>query len=382
MTLRLVTALALIGVVFAIGCTSTDSDLENRLAIAEQQLEAMQSDLDAANARAEAAESESQSASAGDGQRLANAKSRGRITCATGSDTPGFHSIDASGNNIGFDIDLCRAVAAATLGDADAVDYRITDLSARGPALQSGEIDVMNLTTTWTSTRDISWGNFGPVMFYDGQGFMVPKSLGVSSATELGGAAVCVTTGTTTELNLADYFRQQGMEFTPSTFDSSDTVLEAYKAAQCDVYTTDRSGLASTLTELDNPEDHVILPEIISEEPLTTVVPHGDENWFDIVKVTMAGLIYAEAMGINSGNVDAQAAGNDIAVRRLLGSEGGFGQESLGLSQTFMQDVIKQVGNYGEVYERNLGSGGIQIPREGRNDLWINGGQIYAAPLR
>ena len=389
MKLKLVTAIAVIGAVIAIACTSTDMELEGRLEIAEQQVAAMQSELDAANARADAAESAAESAmeastmqAAGDGERLANAKSRGNITCATGSDTPGFHNISAAGENIGFDIDLCRAVAAATLGNADAVDYRITDLSARGPALQSGEIDVMNLTTTWTSTRDISWGNFGPVMFYDGQGFMVPKALGVSSATELSGAAVCVTTGTTTELNLADYFRQQGMDFTPSTFDSSDTVLEAYKAGQCDVYTTDRSGLASTLTELDNPEDHVILPEIISEEPLTTVVPHGDENWFDIVKVTMAGLIYAEAMGINSGNVDAMAAGNDIAVKRLLGSEGGFGQESLGLSQTFMQDVLKQVGNYGEIYERNLGDDGIQIPRAGRNDLWINGGQIYAAPLR
>ena len=368
--------------VFAIACTSGDADLEAQLADAEATAAAAVSALDAANTRADEAESMSMSASAGDGTRLANAKSRGNITCATGSDTPGFHSIDASGRNIGFDIDLCRAIAAATLGDADAVDYRVTDLSARGPALQSGEIDVMNLTTTWTSTRDINWGNFGPVMFYDGQGFMVPKSLGVASATDLSGAAVCVTTGTTTELNLADYFRQQGMEFTPSTFDSSDTVLEAYKAGNCDVYTTDRSGLASTLTELDNPEDHMILPEIISEEPLTTVVPHGDENWFDIVKVTMAGIIYAEAMGINSGNVDAMAAGNDIAVKRLLGSEGGFGQEQMGLSQTFMQDVIKQVGNYGEIYERNLGDDGIQIPRAGRNDLWINGGQIYAAPLR
>lgn len=366
--------------VLAIACTSGDSDLEAQLADAEATAAAAVSALDAANARADAAEA--MSTTSADGTRLANAKSRGNITCATGSDTPGFHSIDASGRNIGFDIDLCRAIAAATLGDADAVDYRVTDLSARGPALQSGEIDVMNLTTTWTSTRDINWGNFGPVMLYDGQGFMVPKSLGVASATELGGAAVCVATGTTTELNLADYFRQQGMEFTPSTFDSSDTVLEAYKAGQCDVYTTDRSGLASTLTELDNPQDHVILPEIISEEPLTTVVPHGDENWFDIVKVTMAGIIYAEAMGINSGNVDAMAAGTDIAVRRLLGSEGGFGQEEMGLSQTFMQDVIKQVGNYGEIYERNLGSGGIQIPRAGRNDLWIKGGQIYAAPLR
>ena len=373
-------AAIVVGALVLVACTSGDSELEDQVEILQGQLSAAENAL--ATAAAEPEVIPEVATPSDDGQRLANAKARGNITCATGSDTPGFHSIDSAGRNIGFDIDLCRAVAAATLGDADAVDYRTTDLSARGPALQSGEIDVMNLTTTWTSTRDVNWGNFGPVMFYDGQGFMVPKSLGVSTATELSGAAVCVTTGTTTELNLADYFRQQGMEFTPTTFDSSDTVLEAYKAGQCDVYTTDRSGLASTLTELDNPQDHVILPEIISEEPLTTVVPHGDDTWYDIVKVTMAGLIYAEAFGITSSNVDQVAQGNNIAAKRLLGTEGGFGQESLGLSQTFMQDVIKSVGNYGEIYERNLGSGGIQIPRAGRNDLWINGGQIYAPPLR
>ena len=314
--------------------------------------------------------------------RLKAINDRGSIVCSTGNDTPGFHSLDDAGQSIGFDVDLCRAVAAAVLGDADAVDYRFTDLSARGPALQSGEIDVMNLTTTWTSNRDVNWGNFAPVMFYDGQGFMARKDSGVTSALELEGAAVCVTSGTTTELNLADYFRQNNLDFTPTVFEQSDVAFDAYLAGQCDAFTTDRSGLAALVTEAPNPEDHLILPEIISEEPLTPVIPHGDEVWFDIVKIVMAGLIYAEAYGIDSTNVDQIAASDDVKAKRLLGSEGDFGQDVLGLKKTFMQDVIKQVGNYGEIYERNLGTDGIGLPRKGRNDLWINGGQIYAAPLR
>ncbi|MYA60806.1 MAG: amino acid ABC transporter substrate-binding protein [Chloroflexi bacterium] len=314
--------------------------------------------------------------------RLAAIKDRGNVVCATGNDTPGFHSLNEAGLSVGFDVDLCRAVAAAVLDDADAVDYRFTDLAERGPALQSGEIDLMNLTTTWTSNRDINWGNFAPVMFYDGQGFMTYKDTGVESALELEGAAICVTSGTTTELNLADYFRQNALDFTPTVFEQSDVAFDAYLARQCDAFTTDRSGLASLLTQAPNPEDHIILPEIVSEEPLTPVVPHGDEVWFDIVKIVMAGLIYAEAYGIDSNNVDSMAAGDNVKAKRLLGSEGDFGQEALGMKKSFMQDVIEQVGNYGEIYERNLGAQGIGLPRKGRNDLWTNGGQIYAAPLR
>ena len=332
------------------------------------------SERDAAIQRADQAEKSA--------NRLATIRDRGDIVCATGNDTPGFHSLDASGQSVGFDVDLCRAVAAAVLGDAYAVDYRFTDLAERGPALQSGEIDLMNLTTTWTSNRDINWGNFAPVMFYDGQGFMTRKDTGIVSALELGGAAICVTSGTTTELNLADYFRQNTLDFTPTVFEQSDVAFDAYLAGQCDAFTTDRSGLASFLTETPNPEDHLILPEIVSEEPLTPVVPHGDEQWFDVVKIVMAGIIYAEAYGIDSTNVDQFASSNDVKAKRLLGLEGDFGQEALGIEKTFMQDVIEQVGNYGEIYDRNLGVGGIGLPRKGRNDLWINGGQIYAAPLR
>lgn len=332
------------------------------------------SERDDALARAETAEKST--------DRLAAIKERGDVVCATGNDTPGFHALDANGRSVGFDVDLCRAVAAAVIGDADAIEYRFTDLAERGPALQSGEIDLMNLTTTWTSTRDVNWGDFAPIMFYDGQGFITRKDLGIESALELGGAAICVTSGTTTELNLADYFRQHNLEFTPTVFEQTEVAFDAYGSGQCDAFTTDRSGLASLLTEFPNPEEHVILPEIISEEPLTPLVPHGDDAWFDVVKIVMAGLIYAEAYGIDSENVVAMAAGDNVKAKRLLGSEGDFGQEALGMKKTFMQDVIQQVGNYGEIYERNLGSEGIGLPRQGRNDLWINGGQIYAAPLR
>ncbi len=314
--------------------------------------------------------------------RLAAIKDRGDLVCATGNDTPGFYFLDQAGSSIGFDVDLCRAVAVAVLGDGNAVDFRFIDLAARGPSLQSGEIDLLNMTTTWTSNRDINWGNFAPVMFYDGQGFMTTKSFGIESATELRDAAVCVTSGTTSELNLADFSRQYNLSITASVFEQDDTTLDAYRAGQCDAITTDRSILAAYLEEFDSPDDHLILPEIISEEPLTPLVPHGDDAWFDIVKIVMAGLIYAEAYGIDSTNVDDMASGQNIKIKRLLGTEGDFGQEALGLEKTFMQEVIKQVGNYGEIYERNLGAQGIGLPRQGRNDLWINGGQIYAPPLR
>ncbi len=377
LSLMLIAVLAL----SVVACTADDGATDEELADLRATSETTQSELDDANRRADEAEEVLRIATAFQ-DRVAAIKRRGDVVCATGNDTPGFHSLDQSGQSIGFDVDLCRAVAAAVLGDADAVDYSFIDLAARGPALQSGEIDIMNLTTTWTSTRDINWGNFGPVMFYDGQGFITRKDAGVMSARQLNNAAICVTSGTTTELNLADYFRQHKLNYTPTVFEQTEVAIDAYLAEQCDAFTTDRSGLAAYQSEFPNPDDHVILPEIISEEPLTTVIPHGDEAWFDIVKIVMAGIIYAEAYGIDSSNAVASASSDDIRVRRLLGSEGDFGQESLGLKKTFMQDVIAQVGNYGEIYERSLGENGIGLPRSGRNDLWINGGQIYAPPLR
>ncbi len=381
---KAITTFAVIAVALAanlIACTSDSG--ANQVAVERAQATAEAAIIDRNNAISErddaVARAEIVETSA---DRIAAIKDRGEVVCVTGNDTPGFYFLDQSGKSIGFDVDLCRAVAAAVLSDADAVDYRFIDLSARGPTLQSGEVDLLNMTTTWTSNRDINWGNFAPVMFYDGQGFMTTKSFGIESATELNNAAVCVTAGTTSELNLADFSRQHKLNITPSVFEQSDTTVDAYHSGQCDAITTDRSILASYLEEFDNPDDHIILPEIISEEPLTPLVPHGDDAWFDVVKIIMAGIIYAEAYGINSTNVDTMANSENIKAKRLLGTEGDFGQEAIGLNKTFMQDVINQVGNYGEIYERNLGTDGIGLPRKGRNDLWINGGQIYAPPLR
>jgi general L-amino acid transport system substrate-binding protein len=314
------------------------------------------------------------------GNRLQTVKDRGNVVCANNTQLAGFGFIDAGGNTMGFDVDLCRAVAAAVLGDADAVDFRPTTAAERGPTMQSGQVDMMSRNTTWTSSRDATWGNFAQTMFYDGQGFMVPASLGVSSAMELRDAKVCVQQGTTTELNLQDFSNQNDMNFDIVTFPDATTTSEAYQAGQCDSLTTDRSGLVATRVGYANPDDHVILPDTISEEPLGPVVPHGDDQWYDIVKTTMAMLIYAEAFGITSDSVPTAPTGN-TAVDRLFGLEGGYGQEDLGLSPTAAQDVIRQLGNYGEIYDRHLTP--LGVTRTGsRNDLWLNGGEIYSAPLR
>ena len=322
--------------------------------------------------------------------RLERVRERGSLICATGSDVPGFGFLDESGNNVGFDLDLCRAVAAAVLGDPSAVEFRIVDPAERGPVLQAGEVDMLSTVTTWTSSRDSQWGNFTQTTFYDGQGFMAPRSLGVNSALELKDANVCVTQGTTTELNLQDFSNEAGLDITAVTFEDSEAALEAYKSGQCDAFTTDRSALSSLLDTFPDPDAHLILPDTISEEPLGPVVPHGDEQWYDIAKTVMAILIYAEAYGIGMNEVPTAVTGKS-AVDRLFGLQGSFSQETMGLSQTVAQDVIRGVGNYGEIYDRNLGPQGIQLPREGgRNALWADapcqdcpkGGQIYAAPLR
>ena len=324
------------------------------------------------------------------GDRLARVKDSGKLICASRNDVPGYGYIDDAGNNVGFDIDLCRAVAAAVLGDPNAIEIRLISAAERGPTVQSGEVDLLVRTVTWTTSRDSQWGNYVQTMFYDGQGFMVRKDLGVDSALDLSGASVCVTQGTTTELNLQDFSDQNSLDLTTVTFEDTDAVLAAYESGQCDAFTNDRSQLAALGTALADRDDHVILPETISEEPLGPVVPHGDDQWFDVVKTVMAILIYAEAYGVDQGSVPSSATG-DTKVDRLLGFEGSFGQDSLGLSDTVAQDVIKAVGNYGDIYDRNLGPGGIDLPREnGRNALWANapcddcpkGGQIYAAPLR
>ncbi len=320
--------------------------------------------------------------------RLARVMSRGQLICASNNSLAGFGYVDDAGNTVGFDIDLCRAVAAAVLGNPDAVEYRPTTAAERGPTMQSGEVDMMSRNTTWTSSRNITWGNFAPTMFYDGQGFMVPTALGVSSMMDLGGSAVCVQQGTTTELNLNDFISQNNLDIEVSTFPDNTSANEAYLAGTCDALTTDRSGLVSTRAGFDNPDGHVILAGTISEEPLGPVVPHGDEEWYDIVSIVMGILIYAEAFEITSSNVPTAATG-ESAVDRLFGLEGSYGQEEIGLSTTVAQDVIRAVGNYGEIYDRHLSP--LGLTREGsRNALWgaatcgdcPKGGQIYTAPLR
>ena len=380
----LVVALVVVGLVLA-GCGSglSEEDVEERAEaraqeIAAQMVEEQKMESDDAMMMAEG------------GDRLRLVRERGKVICASRNDVPGYGYLDASGNNAGFDIDLCRALAAAVLGDPNAIEIRLITAAERGPTVQSGEVDMLVRTVTWTTTRDSQWGNYAQTMFYDGQGFMVRKNLGLSSALELKGASVCVTQGTTTELNLQDFSNQHSLEITALTFEDTDAVVAAYEGGQCDAFTNDRSQLAALGTALENRSDHVILPETISEEPLGPVVPHGDDQWFDIVKTVMGILIYSEAYSVTSDSVPIVKTGG-TKIDRLFGLEGSFGQESLGLSETVAQDVIRAVGNYGEIYDRNLGPGGINLPREnGRNALWANapctdcpkGGQIYAAPLR
>ncbi|MDE2843501.1 MAG: amino acid ABC transporter substrate-binding protein [Chloroflexota bacterium] len=339
-------------------------------------------------ATVEARVQESMADSGSPAGRLALVRERGVLVCAGNDTLAGFGFLDADGNIRGFDVDLCRAVAAAVLGDPDALELRPTTAAERGPVMQSGEIDMMSRNTTWTTSRDVQWGNFAQTMFYDGQGFMAPRSMGVSTIQELQDASICVQQGTTTELNLQDFSNQNGMNFAITTFPDNVATETAYSGGQCDAMTTDRSGLVSTRQGLANPDDHIILPGTISEEPLGPVVPSGDDQWYDIVKMVMAILIYAEAYGITSGSVPTAVTGN-TPVDRLLGLEGSFGQEGLDLDVTVAQTVIQSVGNYGEIYDRHLAP--LGIAREGsRNALWSaapcvecpKGGQIYAAPLR
>ncbi|MGE3294799.1 MAG: amino acid ABC transporter substrate-binding protein, partial [Geminicoccaceae bacterium] len=296
---------------------------------------------------------------------------------------PGFAEVDANNNWTGLDVDVCRALAAALFGDATKVKYTPLNAKERFTALQSGEIDVLSRNTTWTSSRDSALGlNFTGVNYYDGQGFMAKKDLGVSSAKELDGASVCVQAGTTTELNLADYFRANGMQYTPVVFENNDEVNKAYEAGRCDVLTTDRSGLYATRVKLANPDDHIILPEVISKEPLGPAVRQGDDEWFDIVKWTLFAMIQAEEFGITSGNVEqVKGETQNPDIQRFLGVIEEKGKE-LGLPNDFAVQIVSQVGNYGESFERNLGPNTpLKIDR-GLNALWTDGGLMYSPPFR
>ena len=309
---------------------------------------------------------------------------RGRLLCGGRSDNlPGYYSLDQDGKHVGFDVDICRAVATAVLGDAAAVDFIPLESAQRGPALIRRDIDLLARTSTWTSSRDVQWGDFTITMFYDGQGFMVRRDSGITSLADLDGATICVNAGTTHENNLANTFRQRGLDYTPNTFRDLTHALESYKQGQCDAYTGDRSSLFGIRNKLAPDSDaHIILAEVISKEPLTPVVPSDDGQWFDTVKIVMYVLINAEELGVTSENVDEMLSSDDIAIRRLLGVEQTFGQEELGLNPDFAVDVLHAVGNYGEIYERHFGAETDQALPRGLNDLWINGGLIYAPPLK
>ena len=306
---------------------------------------------------------------------------KGFVQCGVnGGAVAGFSAPDSKGIWKGIDVDLCRAIAAAVFGDASKVRYTPLTAQQRFTALQSGEVDVLSRNTTWTITRDTSLGlNFVGVNFYDGQGFMVPKKLKVKSAKQLNGATVCVQPGTTTELNLSDYFRANRMTFKPVVIETLPEVLNAYFSGRCDVFTTDISGLVSSrASRAPKPVDHVILPEVISKEPLGPAVRHGDDRWFDIVKWSLFAMIEAEEMGLTSKNIDQQAAGKDPAVQRFIGATGDFGK-MLGVDNRWAFNIVKQVGNYGESFEAHLTPLGFE---RGLNQLWNKGGILYAPPIR
>ncbi len=308
---------------------------------------------------------------------------RGKVVCGGRTDLTGFGYLDADGNNIGFDIDLCRAVAAAVFGDPNAIEVVPLTAADRGPSLQTAEVDLLSRNVTWTASRDSQWGNFTTVMFYDGQGFMISKASGITSTDEFDGATVCVTTGTTTEQNLADFFRQNGMTYEAVSFEETAAVYSAYEEGRCDITTSDKSQLASVRSGFAAPDDHIILDITISKEPLTPAVPHGDDVWFDIVKMVMYGLVNAEELGVTQANVEEMKSSENINTLRLLGQEGDWGYTDLGLDATALAQAISAVGNYGEIYNRYMGPEGIAftLPR-GPNDLWSNGGLIYAPPVK
>ena len=315
-------------------------------------------------------------------QTLEAVKSRGHLLCGVSQGLPGFSNPDDKGAWTGIDVDVCRAVGAAIFGMDGKVKFVPLSAKERFTALQSGEIDVLSRNTTWTFSRDNSLGlEFVGVNYYDGQGFMVRKDLGVKSAKELSGAAVCTNTGTTTELNVADYFRGNKMEYKVVAFEKADEVVAAYDSGRCDVYTTDRSGLAAQRTKLKNPDQHVVLPDIISKEPLGPAVRHGDSQWADIVRWSLNTMIIAEELGVHSANVDEMKTSDNPEIKRMLGMEANFG-EQLGLGQDFAYNIVKNVGNYAQSYNANVGPDTPLKLDRGLNALWNNGGILYAPPFR
>ena len=316
------------------------------------------------------------------GETLDAVKARGHLIAGVNGDVFGFSMPDEKGVWKGLDVDTARAIAAAVFGDADKLKYTALTGVQRLPALQSKEIDVLCRNTTQTLTRETINGlNFTHVNFYDGQGFLVPKKLGIKSAKELGGATVCVLPGTTTEMNAADFFRSNGMDWKPVVIEQTSELNKAFFAGRCDCLTSDSSQLAAHRTVAPNPDDYVLLPEIISKEPLAPVVRHGDDQWYDIVNWTVMALIEGEELGITSQNVDDKLKSKDPKVMRFLGTTPGMGK-ALGLDNKWAYNIIKQVGNYGEIFERNVGKNTKLGLDRGLNDLWTRGGLMYSAPFR
>ena len=313
---------------------------------------------------------------------LEDVQGRGVLRCVVSTGIAGFAQPDANGVWGGFDVDFCRATAAAVLGDASKIEAVTSTGKTRFTKLNAGEGDVLWRNTTITFSRDVGVKlTFNGVNYYDGQGFMVKKSLGVSSAKQLDGASVCIQTGTTTELNLADYFSSNGMKYEPVAIETNDEARQNYESGRCDVYTTDASGLSSTRSALPNPGEHVVLPEIISKEPLGPATRQGDDQWSDIVTWVLNATITAEELGVTMANVDQMKSSNNPEVLRLLGVEGSQGQE-LGLSNDWAYQIIKQIGNYGEIFERNIGVNTPLGIERGLNALWTKGGLMYSPPFR
>jgi general L-amino acid transport system substrate-binding protein len=316
------------------------------------------------------------------GQTLNAVKARGTLNCGANTGLAGFGQPDAQGNWTGLDVDYCRAIAAAIFNDPNKVKFVPLSAKDRFTALQSGEVDVLVRNTTWTSSRDTSLGlNFAAVNYYDGQGFMVKKSLKVASAKELSGASICVQQGTTTELNLADYFRANKMELKAVTFATSDETSKAYDSGRCDAFTTDASGLYAERLRMAKPDDHMVLPEIISKEPLGPSVRHGDDQWLDVVMWTHYAMVTAEELGVSKANLEERLKSDNPDIKRLLGTEGKHG-EALGLTNDWAVRIIRHVGNYGEAFEKNVGAGSPLKIARGVNNLWNKGGLQYAPPIR
>ncbi|MFG1465385.1 amino acid ABC transporter substrate-binding protein [Xanthobacter sp. DSM 24535] len=319
---------------------------------------------------------------AGHAATLEDVKARGSLNCGVTQGLPGFSNPDDKGNWTGIDVDFCRAVAAAIFGDATKVKYSPLSAKDRFTALQSGGIDVLSRNTTWTMSRDTTLGfNFAGVMYYDGQGFLVRKSLNLKSVKDLAGASICVQTGTTNELNVGDYFRTNNLKYELIAFATIDETVKAYDSGRCDAFTSDQSQLYSVRLKLTNANDHMVLPEVISKEPLGPLVRHGDDQWFDLIKWTYFALLNAEELGVTSKNVDEMVNSPNPEIKRLLGSDGKYG-EAIGVPNDWVVKIVKQVGNYGEIFDRNLGPSTPLGINRGLNKLWNQGGLQYGMPVR